>query len=158
MDYVSQDQAQLLTRLDELQRRVAELEAAQRLSAAVEQAAGAVIITDVQGHIQYVNPGFEHMSGYGQAEVLGQTPRILQSGEHDATFYGELWATIRAGNIWHGRLVNKRKDGTRYVVDATITPVRDANGQIANYVSLQRDVTREAQLEEQYRQLQTWGS
>ena len=154
MDYVSLDPAQLLPRLDELQRRVAVWEAAQRLSAAVEQAAGAVIITDVQGHIQYVNPGFEHMSGYGQAEVLGQTPRILQSGEHDATFYGELWATIRAGNIWHGRLVNKRKDGTRYVVDATITPVRDANGQIANYVSLQRDVTREAQLEEQYRQLQ----
>lgn len=154
MDYVGQSQAELLTRLDELQRRVAELEAAQRLSAAVEQAAGAVIITDTRGCIQYVNHEFERISGYSQAEVLGQTPRLLQSGEHDAAFYQELWTTISAGKIWHGRLVNKRKDGTRYVADAIITPVRDENGQIANYVSLQRDVTREVQLEEQYRQLQ----
>ena len=125
-----------------------------QLSTVIEQVAESVIITDTEGSMLYVNPAFERMSGYSRSEVAGQNPRILKSGEHDTAFYQELWTTTSSGKAWHGRLVNKRKDRSRYTVDATITPVRGENGRIVNYVSLQRDVTRESHLEEQYRQLQ----
>ena len=126
----------------------------QRLSAAIEQAAESVIITDTEGIIIYVNPAFEQISGYSQAEALGQTPSFMKSGQHDAIFYQELWAAISAGRVWRGRFVNQRKDGTLYTEDATITPVHNENQVIVNYVSVQRDVTRELQLEEQYLQAQ----
>jgi PAS domain S-box-containing protein len=119
-----------------------------------DQVVESVVITDTEGTIIYVNPAFERMSGYSRSEAMGQNPHILKSGEHDTAFYQELWTTISAGNVWHGRLVNRRKDRGRYTVDATITPVRGENGRIVNYVSLQRDVTHESHLEEQYRQLQ----
>lgn len=124
------------------------------LRVAIEQTTEGVIITDGQGTITYVNPAFELMSGYQKSEVIGRTPRMLQSGEHDVAFYRELWEIIRAGKVWRGRFVNRRRDGARYIVDATITPVRDPDGHITHYISLQRDVTREVELEEQYRQSQ----
>jgi PAS domain S-box-containing protein len=124
------------------------------LSAAVEQSAESVIITDTEGTIIYVNSTFEQASGYSLTEALGQTPRFLKSGRQEAAFYKELWATITAGQVWHGRLTNKKKDGKLYTIDAMITPVRDEKGEIVNYVALQRDVTRELQLEEQLRQSQ----
>jgi PAS domain S-box-containing protein len=126
----------------------------QRLSAAIQQSAEGVIITDVEGTIVYVNPAFELMSGYSCEEVIGQNLRILKSSEQDAAFYSELWTTIRAGEVWHGRLANRKKDGSHYTAEETVTPVRNGNGAIANYVAVQRDVTRELQLEEQYRQAQ----
>ena len=126
----------------------------QRLSAAIEQAAEGVIITDTEGTIVYVNPAFEHITGYSRAEAVGQTPRLLKSGKHDTTFYEELWATIRAGQVWHGRFINRKKDGTLYTAESTITPVYNGNGETVNYVDVQRDVTRELQLEEQYHQAQ----
>ena len=129
-------------------------ETRQRLSAAVEQAAETVIITDTEDAILYVNPAFERISGYSRAEVLGQTPRILGSGQHDDAFYRELWGTISAGRVWQGRFVNRRKDGSLYTEEATITPVRNQAGEIVNYVTVKRDVTREVELEEQFRQAQ----
>ncbi len=126
----------------------------QRLSTVVEQSEQSVVITDTQGNIIYVNPAFERTSGYSQAEVLGQNPRVLKSNQHDNAFYAEMWAAISAGQVWQGRIVNKKKDGTLYTEEASITPVRDENGVIVSYVGLQRDVTRELQLEEQYRQSQ----
>lgn len=125
-----------------------------RLTAAVEQAAGAVLITDTDGTIQYVNTAFERTTHYSRGEAIGQTPRILRSGEHDAVFYRGLWQTIKAGQVWHGRFVDLRKDGTPFYQEATITPVRDRKGQIINYVATMRDVTREVQLEQQFRQAQ----
>lgn len=121
-----------------------------RLSTAIEQTVECVIITDTEGTILYVNPAFEHVTGYTYAEVIGQNPRILKSGQHDAAFYKELWSTLRAGENWHGRFVNKKKDGTLFTVNASISPVRDDTGNIVNYVDVQRDITHELELEQQY--------
>jgi PAS domain S-box-containing protein len=126
----------------------------QRLSAAVEQGNDTVIITDTAGIILYVNPAFERTSGYSQAEVTGRTPRMMKSGQHDDAFYQELWTSISAGQVWRGRFVNKKKDGTLYTEDASITPVRNESDLITTYVSVQHDVSRELELEEQYRQAQ----
>jgi two-component system cell cycle sensor histidine kinase/response regulator CckA len=125
-----------------------------RLAMAVEQAAEVIVITAANAAILYVNPAFEKTTGYTRAEALGQNPRILKSGTQDAGFYHRMWDTLRRGEVWHGRFVNKRKDGTHYEEDATISPVRDTAGKIVNYVAVKRDVTRETQLENQLRQAQ----
>lgn len=126
----------------------------ERLIAAIEQAAESVIITDTEGAILYVNPAFEHVSGYSRTEIIGQNPRILKSSQQDEAAFKDMWATITVGQVWHGRFVNKRKDGALYTEDVTVAPVRNSSGKIVNYVSVQHDVTRELQLEEQYHQAQ----
>ena len=125
-----------------------------RLSLAVEQAAEAIMVTDPRGNIAYVNPAFETVTGYRRDEVLGQNPRILKSGKQDAEFYRALWETLTRGEAWTGRFFNRRKDGTLYEAEAVISPVRDSAGRVVNFVAVQRDVTRERQLEEQVRQSQ----
>jgi two-component system, cell cycle sensor histidine kinase and response regulator CckA len=130
----------------------------ERLITAIEQGDDVVIITDVDGLIQYVNPAFERATGYRREEVRGQNPRILKSGNQDESFYRDMWDTLTSGNIFHGRMVNKRKDGSQYTEDATISPVRDAAGHIVNYVAVKRDVTAHIQLETQLRQAQKMES
>lgn len=125
-----------------------------QLSAVIEQTAESVIITDANGVITYVNPTFEQVSGYSQAEVIGRNPHILRSGKQDSAFYRQLWETIRSGQVWHGQLTNKKKDGSPFIEEATITPVRNENGAIVNYVAVKRDVTRELELQEQFYQMQ----
>ncbi|GAB4432511.1 MAG: hypothetical protein Kow0031_13900 [Anaerolineae bacterium] len=125
-----------------------------RLSEAIEQSAESVVITDTRGQLQYVNPAFERITGYSRQEVMGKKLNFLGSGKHDRDFYGNLWQTISSGNVWHGRFTNKRKDGQLYIDEATISPVRSEQGAIVGYVGVQRDVTREIQLEEQYLQAQ----
>jgi PAS domain S-box-containing protein len=134
-------------------RKQAEEERA-RLAMAVDQAAETVVITDASGTILYANPAFEKTTGYTCAEALGQNPRILKSGRHDAEFYRQLWTVLGHGEVWTGRFINKKKDGTLYEEDASISPVRDAAGKVVNYVAVKRDVTREMQLEAQLRQSQ----
>jgi hypothetical protein len=85
---------------------------------------------------------------------MGRNPRLLNSGKQDTTFYAELWATITDGQVWRGRLINKRKDNNLYTANVTISPVRDEKGVIVNYVGVERDVTRELYLEEQLIQAQ----
>ncbi|MBI5394016.1 MAG: PAS domain S-box protein [Verrucomicrobia bacterium] len=137
-------------------RRAAESQA--RLATAVEQAAETIVITDANATILYVNPAFERTTGYTREEAIGQNPRILKSGKHDAEFYRRMWAALTAGQVWSGHIINKRKDGTLFEEDANISPVRDAAGQIVNYVAVRRDVTREAELENQLRQAQKMES
>ncbi len=93
----------------------------ERLATAIEQAAEAVVITDVDGVIQYVNPAFERITGYTSEEILGRNPRLMKSGEHDRMFYKNLWDTIERGEVWTGRITNRKKDGTVYHEDATIS-------------------------------------
>jgi PAS domain S-box-containing protein len=99
-----------------------------KLTLAIEQSGSAIVITDAHGTIQYVNPRFEETSGYTLQEVLGQNPRLLKSGEQNAEYYRVLWQTITSGQVWHGELRNRRKDGSLYWESATIAPVQDAAG------------------------------
>jgi diguanylate cyclase (GGDEF)-like protein/PAS domain S-box-containing protein len=112
------------------------------LVAAVEQAADSVVVVDTTGKIQYVNPAFTLMTGYTSEEAVGQNPRVLKSGRQSSAFYEELWNTIRSGGVWHGELINRRKDGTFYNEEMQITPVRGTNGEIDSYIAIKRDVTR----------------
>ncbi|OGV62808.1 MAG: hypothetical protein A2498_02670 [Lentisphaerae bacterium RIFOXYC12_FULL_60_16] len=125
-----------------------------RLAAAVEAAAESIVITDATGIIQYVNPCFERMTGYSREEAIGRTPRLISSGKHDKTFYQGLWATVSSGQVWRGTVTNRRKDGTLYEEEAVISPVRNYNGEIVNYVSVRRDITQEVALENQLRHSQ----
>ncbi len=126
----------------------------ERLTAAIEQAGEAVVITDTDGIIRYVNPAFTLITGYTREEAVGQSPRLLKSGAQDDAFYRAMWQTLASGRRWAGRMVNVRKDGTRYTEDATISPVLGANGTIANYVAVQRDVTERLRLSNELQQAQ----
>ncbi|MDP3480506.1 MAG: PAS domain S-box protein [Desulfoprunum sp.] len=125
-----------------------------QLIAAVEQAGDSVVMTDPRGIIQFVNPAFERTTGYTQEEVVGQNPRILKSGKQDELFYRNLWDTISSGRIWTGLMVNKRKDGSLYTEETTISPIRDASGRIVNHVAVQRDMTEHLRLTSQLQQSQ----
>ncbi len=129
-------------------------EVQRRLATAITQAAEAILITDVQGIIQYVNPALERSSGFSSRELLGKTPSIFQSGQHPQSFYQDLWKTVKAGKIWSGRFTNRRKDGSIYFEDATISPVRDGSGNIINFVAVKRDVTEYLSLTAQLFQAQ----
>jgi len=117
-----------------------------RLFAAIEQSAETIVITDTNGAIQYANPGFEKITGYSRKDAIGNNPRVLKSGRHDKEFYKELWGTITGGEVWEGKFINKRKDGSLYEELATISPVRDSSGAIVNFVAVKRDVTKESML------------
>ncbi len=125
-----------------------------RLSEILKQLGEGIIVTDKEGTIQYMNEVYERRTGYSLTELVGQNPRILQSGEHDESFYRELWDTITTGHTWQGKIVNKSKDGTIFHEQATIFPVRDETGEIVQYAALKRDIGREMELEEMLRQSQ----
>jgi anti-anti-sigma factor len=144
---------QVLGIRDLTQRKQAQ-EELRRLFAAVEQAAEMIVVTDPEGVIQYVNPSFERTTGYSREEAVGQTFNLVKSGVHDQAFFSALWETIRAGKVWTGQFTNRRKDGSLYQEDATITPVQDSTGAITNYVAVKRDITQDILLEQQLRESQ----
>ncbi len=117
------------------------------LARAIEQAQEAILVTDLDGSIEYVNPAFARVSGYSRDELLGQNPRILKSGVQDAAFYREMWGKLTAGEPWQGIMVNRRRDGVLYEEDTTVSPVRDASGRVVAYVGVKRDLTSERALE-----------
>ena len=111
------------------------------LSSAVEQSPASIIIADLDGKIQYVNPKVEQATGYSSAELIGKSPKIFQSGEMSVEEYRELWATITAGKTWHGEFHNRRKDGSLFWEDASISPILDERSEPVNYVAVKEDVT-----------------
>jgi len=112
------------------------------LVAAVEQAADAIVITGSSGAIQYVNPAFTVLTGYAKEEVVGQNPRILKSGRTPGEVYEEMWNCITSGQVWHGEVTNRRKDGSFYREEMQITPVEGPAGKIVSFIAIKRDVTR----------------
>ncbi len=116
--------------------------------AALEAAANAIVITDRNGDIVYVNPAFTELTGHQLSEVLGHSLQIQKSGVHDQVFYETLWNTIGSGSVWHGEITNKRKDGSLYVEEMTITPVLNDDGQIQYYIAIKQDITARKQIED----------
>ena len=125
-----------------------------KLSVAVSQSPASVVITDLEGRVDYVNPRFSETTGYTLDEVRGQTPRLLKSGETPAEEYAALWRTISNGGEWRGVFRNRKKDGTLYWDRAFIAPVRDGSGAITHYLGIGEDITQQKNLEDQYRQAQ----
>jgi PAS domain S-box-containing protein len=121
-------------------------------STALEAVANAVVITDHNGMIQSVNPAFTALTGYTAEEAAGKNPRILKSGSQDEAFYRNLWQTISSGQVWSGELTNRRKDGSLYNEEMTITPLRDADGVIARYIAIKQDITGRKEAEEALRE------
>lgn len=134
--------------------RLREEEERRMLEAAFNNTAESIIITDAEGRIKYVNPAFEKESGYTRSEVMGQTPSILKSGKHDADLYRHLWQTIKSGSAWRGRLINRCKDGTLTHENVAISPITNDAGAITHFVAVERNVTRELELEQQVLQSQ----
>jgi two-component system cell cycle sensor histidine kinase/response regulator CckA len=108
---------------------------------ALESAANSIVITDVEGRIQWINAAFTKLTGYSRDEALGRKPSLLKSGCHDELFYRHLWATIRSGQTWRGEITNRRKDGRLYIEEMTITPVLDERGEITHFIGIKQDVT-----------------
>ena len=117
-----------------------------KLSLAVEQSPESVVITDLDASIEYVNEAFVRNTGYRRDEVIGQNPRLLQSGKTPTETYCSLWATLSHGQSWKGEFLNRRKDGSEYVEFAIITPIRQPDGGISHYVAVKEDVTEKKRL------------
>jgi two-component system cell cycle sensor histidine kinase/response regulator CckA len=135
--------------LRDISQRIADERRHLKLLAAIHQAAEAVVVTDTAGLISYVNPAFERITGYRSDEVVGHNPRILKSGQQDSSYYRELWLALEREGLWRGRMVNRRKDGTFYTQESTISRVSDGNGEPVGYVAVNRDISGELELEAQ---------
>ncbi len=131
-----------------IQRKRAE-EELKKLYRAVEQSPATVVITDVKGEIQYVNPRFTQLTSYMPEEAIGKTPKLLSSGIHPQSFYAELWETILSGREWFGTFCNRKKNGELYWESASISPVRDESGAITNFVAVKEDITKLLKYEEE---------
>jgi len=118
------------------------------LDAALAGVDNAVLITDANASIVWANRSFTRLSGYTSEEILGKTPELFSSGVQDADFYQSFWQTIRSGGTWHGDIVNARRDGIRYTVNQTVTPLRNANGQVSHYVAILEDISERKAAEE----------
>ena len=125
-----------------------------RLAQAIEQAAESVFITDSQWLFTYVNPAFEQMTGYVRDEVLGQSSTLLRSNALEPDYYNQIREIIDREQVWSGRLATRKKDGSFFETETTVSTVRDSKGAIANYVSIQRDITQELKLERELRHSQ----
>lgn len=113
-----------------------------KLSRVVEQSPVSVVITDLEGRIEYVNPKFLELSGYGIDELIGATPHVIQSGQTSPETYRQMWTSIRAGHDWRGELLNRKKSGELYWEDEVISPIADADGSVTNFVAVKEDITQ----------------
>jgi diguanylate cyclase (GGDEF)-like protein/PAS domain S-box-containing protein len=122
---------------------------------ALEAAANGILITDAQGVILWHNPAVTGLTGYQAEEVIGETPRIFKSGVQSEAFYKELWDTILSGRVWHGELSNRRKDGDLYTAEMTITPVRNAQGEIVRFIGIMQDISERIRSRQMLEELAT---
>ena len=118
-----------------------------QLSRAVEQSGSTIVITDLDGNIEFVNPAFTRITGYTFEEAIGENTRILKSGEHPTEFYQELWDTVTRGEVWQGEMINRKKNGEFYWEAATISPVKDQDGQTTHYLAIKEDITARKRIE-----------
>jgi diguanylate cyclase (GGDEF)-like protein/PAS domain S-box-containing protein len=142
-----------LVAVRDIRERLRSIETVRKLSKAVEHSPAAVVITDANGSIEYVNRHFTELTGYVFEEVRGANPRLLKSGHQGADFYRDLWTTITAGESWHGEFCNRRKDGRLYWESAAIAPVLDNGNSIVSYVAIKEDVTERRKRETQMKDL-----
>ena len=127
-------------------------EKARKLSVAVEQSPVSVVITDPRGTMEYVNPTFVEKTGYRFDEAVGKNPRILKAGTMDPAVYKEMWTTLSSGSVWKGELHNRRKNGSLYWEQVSISPIRDDQGEITNYLAVKEDVTERKRIEADLRE------
>jgi len=132
--------------IQDITERKAAADQLRKLSLAIEQSPESVVITNLAGEIEYVNEAFVKNTGYDRAEVLGQNPRILNSGKTPPATFVSLWQTLTSGSSWKGELNNRRKDGSEYIEFAIITPIRQSDGQITHYVAVKEDITEKKRL------------
>ncbi len=146
------DEAAKLVAVEGIARDISERKRAEeqvrKLLRAVEQSPASIVITDTAGCIEYVNPKFTRLTGYTLAEVVGQNPRILKSGETPPAEYRNLWNTLLAGQNWHGEFHNRKKNGELYWEAASISPIVDETGTITHFVAIKEDITIRKQIEE----------
>ena len=142
-------------RMRDISGRLAAEEKMRKLSQAVEQSPNIILVTDLEGNIEYVNAAVSQITGYPKSEALGANMRVLRSGKTPTETYRDLWKTLQAGNIWHGEFVNRRKDGSEYVGAAVIGPVRQADGKITHYVAVQDDISEKKRIASELLHYQT---
>ena len=131
--------------LDEITERL-EVERQLRIqTTAMEAAANGIVITDTMGNILWSNPAFTDMTGYSEKELIGRNTRLLKSGQHDNSYYSNMWSTIIAGHVWKGETTNQRKDGTLYIEEQTIAPVHGVDGKLSHFIAIKQDITEQKQ-------------
>jgi PAS domain S-box-containing protein len=138
----------LVVSRDITKRKLAE-EKIKVLTHAVEQNPAMIIITDIEGNIEYVNPKFEGITGYAMYEVLGKKPSIIKSGKMPDSLYKEMWDTIKSGNVWRGELINKKKNDEFYWANLSTSPMKNNEGNITHFVGIQEDITERKKIEEE---------
>lgn len=136
-----QEPDHFITVVENIDRRKRAEASVEKLLLAVEQNPNSVVITDLNGTIEYVNQAFSAISGYRSDELIGQNPRLLHSDKTLAATYVHMWATLSNGDIWKGEMINQRKDGTEFTESLVVSPVRQADGSISHYVGIKEDIT-----------------
>jgi len=140
-----------LTRIKDLTRIKESEKTIKLLTNAVKAAENGIVITDSDGKIEWVNQAVLDFTGYSEEEMLGNNPSILKSGKQDQKFYKDLWKTIKSGKVWHGHLINRKKDGTTYFEEETITPVRNEQDKISHFIAIKQDITKRIESEQKLR-------
>ncbi|MCG8619225.1 MAG: PAS domain S-box protein [Desulfobacterales bacterium] len=151
IDTVTDLAASVMTEIDlraeVAQRTKAEMDLA-KLWGAVKNSPLSIIMTDVRGIVEYVNPGFRTITGFTEAEVVGKNVNVLRSDVHNKTFFDDLWRTLKAGRIWQGEMCSRKKDGALFWEQASILPVKDPEGSVTHYVAIKEDITRKKKIEQ----------
>ena len=137
----------ILTMSRDISERIRVAQQLKLQSHALNAAASAIVITDIRGNIVWTNPAFSKATGYSISEAIGKNPRILNSGQHDASFYKNMWETISRGKIWRNEIINKRKDGSLYPEEMTIAPLLTEDNRITNFVAIKQDISERKQAE-----------